>query len=222
MADAISDEPRTLTSLPAELLMLVAEDLDVRCLARFAAACKVCLAAAEDELHAALLAVVEHCLVPGSRLISNALAACPYLFCLSSAVVFPAGTFVDSASIIKLTLPASLTTIGIGALAGCCHLAELTLPATLETIGDGAFAGCTALYAHTGLEPQASIDHQACVLLTRLSLAFDALDSAQLILPAGLTTIGCGAFRNCRSLTSIALPTSLTSLGDYAFVRRHV
>ena len=115
MADAISDEPRTLTSLPAELLMLVAEDLDVRCLARFAAACKVCLAAAEDELHAALLAVVEHCLVPGSRLISNALAACPYLFCLSSAVVFPAGTFVDSASIIKLTLPASLTTIGIGA-----------------------------------------------------------------------------------------------------------
>ena len=149
MADVVSDEPRTLASLPTELLMLVAGKFDMHSLACFAAASTVCLAAALNELRAALVAAVKRCLVvPGGR-ISNALAACPYLFCLSSAVVFPAGTFVDSASIIKLTLPASLTTIGFGALAGCCHLTEITLPATVTTIGIDAFV--TDLHSNLGL-----------------------------------------------------------------------
>jgi hypothetical protein len=76
---------------------------------------------------------------------SHALAACPYLFCLSSASVFPARTFVDAASLMKLTLPASLTTIGIGALAGCRSLREISLPASVTTIGCCAFKDCRSL-----------------------------------------------------------------------------
>ena len=45
-----TDESHTLERLPPELLMLVAEELDAPCIARFAAASTVCLAAAQGEL----------------------------------------------------------------------------------------------------------------------------------------------------------------------------
>ena len=41
-----ADEPRTLATLPTELLTLVAENLDTHSLAQFAAASTVCLAVA--------------------------------------------------------------------------------------------------------------------------------------------------------------------------------
>ena len=198
----------TLTSLPVELLMLVAEHLDnARCLASFAGVCTVCLAAAQDELRGAALAVVERCLVPGSRLISNALAACPDLFCLSSAAIFPAGTFLDSASLIKLRLPASLTTIGIGAFAGCCSLIELTIPATVTTIGCCAFKDCRSLRELVLPSLLERIGHGAfrgCASLTSLAL------------PASLTSLGEYVFHGCSSLTEITVPASLTTIGYVA------
>ena len=67
MASGEDEEPRSLSSLPAELLTLVAENLRIpnasllsaqSSLARFAAASTVCLAAAQDELRAAWDALV--------------------------------------------------------------------------------------------------------------------------------------------------------------------
>ena len=66
MADADLNEPRTLASMPPELLGLVAAACtDVRCLARFAAACTVCSESAHGELRAALPASIK---VRGSSL----------------------------------------------------------------------------------------------------------------------------------------------------------
>ena len=66
MADADSDEPHTLASMPPELLRLVAAACtDMRCLARFAAACTVCSESAHGELRAALPASIK---VRGSSL----------------------------------------------------------------------------------------------------------------------------------------------------------
>ena len=67
-----SIEPRTLISLPTELLTLVAEELDLHGLARFADACKGCLAAAHGELRAALRTAVRLCLEPGAGPVSDA------------------------------------------------------------------------------------------------------------------------------------------------------
>ena len=145
MADVVSDEPRTLASLPTELLMLVAGKFDMHSLACFAAASTVCLAAALNELRAALVAAVKRCLVvPGGR-ISNALAACPYFHLPDDLVALPERAFVDCTSLTKLTLPAALATIGDSAFEGCTSLTQLTLPAALATISDSAFEGCTSL-----------------------------------------------------------------------------
>ena len=35
--------------------------------------------------------------------------------------------------------------------------------------------------------------------------------------PAGVTTIGSSAFRDCTALTSVSLPGGLTEIGDWAF-----
>ena len=93
------DAPRTLSALPAELLALVAGELDALCLARFAAACAACLTAAQSELRAALLAVVKLCLEPGAGPFSKALVASPH-FCLpDDLVILPEGAFYYNTSV---------------------------------------------------------------------------------------------------------------------------
>ena len=75
MANADSDGPHTFASLPPELITLVAEELDARGLARFAAASTLCRAAAHSELRAALRTAVQRSLKPLSVYhVMNALA----------------------------------------------------------------------------------------------------------------------------------------------------
>ena len=152
MATESDVEPRTLASLPAELLMLVAAELDARCLARFAAVCTICPAAAQGELRRELRAAVLRSLVPGgprpgpeqsamfwsrprtgAGLVSDVLVACPYFRLPDDLLILPVGAF-RSASLTKITLPASLTTIEHGVFRDCSHLTEVTLPATLTTL----------------------------------------------------------------------------------------
>ena len=138
------DAPRTLSALPAELLALVAGELDAPCLARFAAACAACLTAAQSELRAALLAVVKLCLEPGAGPFSKALVASPN-FCLpDDLVILPEGAFYGT-SVTELTLPATLTTIGNDALAECSSLTELNLPVALTSLGSSSFLGAASL-----------------------------------------------------------------------------
>ena len=92
-----TDESHTLERLPPELLMLVAEEIDAPCIARFAAASTVCLAAAQGELRAALRTAVQRCLEPGAGPISDACIACPYFHLPDDLVDLPEGAFRGSA-----------------------------------------------------------------------------------------------------------------------------
>ena len=217
-AHAVSDEPCRLTSLPAELLTLVAEALDAQSLAAFAAASAACLAAAHSELRARLLGVVVRCLVPGASLltpgvfpsrISNAQVACPYFRFPDDLVAIKGGAFSDNTSLTKLDcLPAALTTIGNCAFRGCFSLRELTLPESLITIGYGAFEECISLRELTIPAAVTSIGDTAfrrCSSLTKLTL------------PAAMSTIDNYAFDGCESLVEISLPTALVVIGVVSF-----
>ena len=50
-----------------------------------------------------------------------------------------------------------------------------------------------------------------------LKLGLDKVEVITSDILEGYTSIGCGAFYGCYSLTSITLPNSITSIGDYAF-----
>ena len=106
------------SSLPPELVTIVAEHLDPRSLANFAAASTACLAAAQNELRVALTAAVQRCLLPGRSCRGmDKLVASPHFRLPDDLVAIPAGAFMHCTSLTQLTIPATVATIGNGALA---------------------------------------------------------------------------------------------------------
>ena len=116
--------------------------------------------------------------------------------------------FYDCSGLTSLTLPSSLTEIGVGAFIYCRGLTSITLPSGVTKIGNDAFEACSGLTSLTLPSGLTEIGHgafQYCSGLTSLTL------------PSGVTSIGDYAFYACSGLTSITLPSGLTSIGDDAF-----
>ena len=85
-----------------------------------------------------------------------------------------------------------VTSIGNRAFYGRNHLESVTIPKSITNIGEYAFAG-TSMVVHMNLA----------------SVTFE--EGSQ------LKSIGSHAFYGCENLTSIVIPKSVTTIGDYAF-----
>ncbi|QEJ96734.1 leucine-rich repeat domain-containing protein [Treponema phagedenis] len=113
-------------------------------------------------------------------------------------------------------VPASVTTIGRAAFAGCNNLRKVDLSkcTALTSIGEKAFSYCCKLN---------SVDFSACTKLTSIGnwAFFDCneLTSADLSACTNLASIEEFAFAGCNNLTKIDLSkcTNLTSIGESAF-----
>ena len=110
--------------------------------------------------------------------------------------------------------------IGEGAFKGMGGLKAVSIPDTVQAIGIGAFEGCKGL---TTLRTPVYTCHTAPYFGALFgAAAHDANGSA---VPTGLTTLVLTAgetipdytFYACRSLEVVALPASLTAIGDFAF-----
>ena len=120
--------------------------------------------------------------------------------------------FSGCSSLVEITLPASLTSIGYWAFNGCSLLARvLNLENTKVTsIGNGAFNSCSSLAEIAFPSSLTSIGAYAFLSCKSLTRAVN-FENTQ------LTSIGSELFSGCSSLTEIALPSSLTSIGQAAF-----
>ena len=115
---------------------------------------------------------------------------------------------VISEKVSSITIPNSVTSIGINAFAGCTGLTSITIPNSVTTIGSGAFSGCLGLTSLIIPNSVSSVGDYAfgnCISLTNV------------VIPNSVTTIGSGAFSGCLGLTSLIIPNSVSSVGDYAF-----
>ena len=207
----VSRQELVLSSLPADLLKLVAaETLDACCLARFAAACTVCLESAQAEIMPSIAPPVEHCLAPGAGTIRPEMIDCPYFRLPEDLTTIKEGAFRGLTSLAKLALPATLTSIGDHAFEGCASLVSISLPASLTSIGDGAFCGTslTKITLPAGLTRIGYGSFAGCLQLAR---------EIEFTLPGALETIGDGAFEDCISLTALALHAPLKTIGDGSF-----
>ena len=126
-----------------------------------------------------------------------------------------------------------VTTIGSGAFMNCKKLAIISLPSTLTTIGDDAFNGCETLQAPSFPSGLLSIGSNAFYnckskSFTEISIpanstigtgAFKLCSELKKVnqMPSNLHTVPANCFENCYKLSSITIPNTVTTIGDYAF-----
>ncbi|MBQ4502609.1 MAG: leucine-rich repeat domain-containing protein [Alistipes sp.] len=116
--------------------------------------------------------------------------------------------FSGCSRLTNITIPNSVTEIGIYAFDGCSSLTSVTIPDSVTTIGNWAFQDCSSLTNITIPNSVTEIGEYAfssCSSMTSVTI------------PNSVTEIGEYAFYKCSSLTSIIIPDSVTSIEGWAF-----
>ena len=117
-------------------------------------------------------------------------------------------------SLRSITIPDSVTTIGEYAFYGCSSLTSVTIPDSVNTIEKMAFSGCSSMVEFSG---KFASDDGRCIIIDSTILAYAHASGNTYTIPDSVTTIECGTFEGCSSLTSVTIPDSVTSIGTYAF-----
>ena len=134
----------------------------------------------------------------------------------------------------------SVTSIGSSAFSGCSGLTSVTIPSSVTSIGSSAFSGCSGLTSITlpfvgsrrgNSETSESLfgyifGTSSYTGGTETSQYYSSSWWKTYYIPSSLksvvitdeTVIGYGAFYDCSGLTSVTIPSSVTSIGSSAFL----
>ena len=118
----------------------------------------------------------------------------------------------------SFTIPSSVTSIGGVAFRDCSESTDVTIPSSVTSIGEGAFWDCSGLITVDSNNPNySSLDgllyDKAQTKLIQCTIS----EVGSFTIPSSVTSIGDYAFRSCSGLTTVAIPSSVTSIGNYAF-----
>ena len=159
-------------------------------------------------------------------------------------------------SLTSITIPNRVTSIGESTFSSCSSLTSITIPNSVTSIGRWAFGDCSSLtsvtigsgvtsikekaFYNTGIYNDESnwkngvlyIDNYLIAAKTDISGAYTIKDNTRLIaeyafngcksltsitIPNSVTSIERETFSGCSSLTSVKIGSGVTSIGNYAF-----
>lgn len=126
--------------------------------------------------------------------------------------------YMNGTEIKDLVIPGSVTSICDYAFRYCSGLTSVTIPSSVMSIGEGAFSGCTGLkkVEVNDIAAWCKIefgDFYSNPLFYAQHLYMRGTEIKDLVIPNGINGIGDYAFSGCNSLTSVTIPSSVTSIG---------
>lgn len=116
--------------------------------------------------------------------------------------------FSGMKSLLSITFPSTITSIGTRAFENCSGLIYITFTSDNTSIESNAFVNCSGLMMVT---------LPTSITTIKSSVFYDCSRLFKINIPSSVTTIEGNAFAKCTGFTSINLPNSITSIGEYAF-----
>ena len=117
----------------------------------------------------------------------------------SSVTSIDSSAFEGCSGLTSLIIPSSVTSIGSYVFENCSGLTSITIPSSVTEIGGAAFKGCSSL----------------------INLYYKIDDEIETYLRYGhlYINVKCGIeyYLNDKKITSVAIPSTITKLGEYAF-----
>ncbi len=129
-------------------------------------------------------------------------------YTIPSSVKSFSGAFQACKSLVSITIPDGVTTIGETEFAHCESLVSVTLPDSITSIGSFAFYGCHKLE---------SIAIPKGVKILSSSTFADCRSLKSVTIPDTVTWIQDRVFQYCESLESVTIPHSVTEIHYFAF-----